>query len=256
MGYVFDFNDAGRYDAWFELEKNRYCLEREIRLMMKMLAPLKGNRLLDIGCGTGTSLMPFIDLGMDLTGIDASAYMLDVASARLKHHAALHKGHAEDLPFDDNAFEYAIMFTSLEFMDRPAKAIEEACRVAKDKLFIGVLNRYAPVNVIRRIKSLVSPDIYANARFFSIWDLKQILFAILGDVPMTWKTTLQAPCCSGRLAGWCEDSRLFQKSPFGTMIGMKIEPVPRFRTRPLCLTIKHRKSNEPATGLARNMKSR
>ncbi|THB78783.1 MAG: class I SAM-dependent methyltransferase, partial [Desulfobacteraceae bacterium] len=187
-------------------------------------------------------------------GIDPSTYMLDKAADKFKDRVTLHKGSAEDLPFEDNSFEYSIMFTSLEFTERPAKAIEEACRVTKDKIFIGVLNRYAPTNIIRRVKGYFRPNIYSHARFFGIWELRQILFAILGKVPITWKTTLQMPCFSGRIPGFCEDIRLVQKSPFGTMIGMKIEPVPRFRTRPLALKIKTRKSYKPATGMARTMK--
>lgn len=253
MGYVFDFHDAAGYDAWFEMHKNRYCLEREIRLMMTMLAPAKGGRLLDIGCGTGISLAPFLDMGLDLTGVDPSPYMLDIASAKFRDRVTLHKCHAEDLPFEDNSFEYAVMFTSLEFSDRPAKAIEEACRVTKDRIFIGVLNRYAPINMVRRARGFFRPNIYSNARFFGIWELRQILLAILGKVPITWKTTLQFPCFSGRAAGLCEDFRLTQRSPFGTLIGMKIEPVPRFRTRPLALKIKTRKSYKQAAGMARTI---
>lgn len=255
MGYVFDFQDAGGYDAWFDQEKNRYCLEREIRLMQKMLDPAPGQRLLDIGCGTGISLAPFLGMGLDLTGIDPSTYMLDIAAQKFKNKVELHKAVAEDLPFEDNSFEYAVMFTSLEFTERPAKAIEEACRVTKDKIFIGVLNRYAPINIIRRAKSFFIPNVYSNARFFSIRELKQILFAILGDVPVSWKTTLQVPCFSGKIARFCEDTRLVQVSPFGTMIGMKIAPVPRFRTRALPLKLKKRKAYKPVTGLARNTKT-
>lgn len=255
MGYVFDFKDAGGYDTWFDQGRNRYCLEREIRLMKKMLDPARGHRLLDIGCGTGISLEPFLDQGLDLTGIDPSTYMLDIAAAKFKNRVELHKGFAEELPFEDNSFEYSIMFTSLEFTDRPAKAIEEACRVTKDKVFIGVMNRYAPVNVIRKAKGFFVPNVYSSARFFSIRELKQILFAILGDVPVSWKTTLQLPCFSGKLVRACEDARLVQQSPFGTMIGMRIAPVPRFRTRPLSLKLKKRDAYKPATGLARNIEA-
>ena len=82
MGYIFDFKDAGSYDAWFDKGKNKYRLDLEIKLMMDLLSPEKGQRILDIGCGTGISLEPLLDKGLNLTGLDPSPYMLDLASDR------------------------------------------------------------------------------------------------------------------------------------------------------------------------------
>jgi ubiquinone/menaquinone biosynthesis C-methylase UbiE len=254
MGHVFDFKDAGSYDTWFDQTKTRYCLDLEIKLLLDLLAPEKGGRILDIGCGTGMSLAPLLDKGFNLTGIDPSPYMLDFASRRLGTQVDLHRGAAEELPFHDNDFDAAFFFTSLEFMDRPAKAIEEACRVAKDTVVLCVLNRYAPLNIARRLKGFFVPDIFSHAHFFSIWELKQILFAILGDVPVKWKTTFQFPFTYGKIAGVVENLSIVQKSFLGTLIGMRIKPVPKFRTRPLLLRVGKPKVYNPTTGLATRMR--
>jgi len=254
MGYVFDFKDAGLYDAWFDQVKNKYCLDLEIKLMMDLLSPKRGQRILDIGCGTGISLEPLLDKGLNLTGLDPSQYMLDLASQRLGNKVDLHQGVAEDLPFDDNSFDAAFFFTSLEFTDRPAKAIEEACRVAKDCVILCVLNRYAPLNIVRRVKSFFVPNIYNHVHFFSIWELRQILFAILGNVPVKWKTTLQFPFACGQIARFVENFQIVQKSFLGTLIGMRIKPVPTFRTRPLLLKVRKSKAYKPASGLATRMR--
>lgn len=256
MGYVFDFQDAGRYDARFDKGRNRYCLELEIKLMMDLLAPVKGDRILDIGCGTGISLEPLLDRGLNLTGIDPSPYMLDLASKRLGSQVELHRGVAEELPFEDNAFDSAILFTSLEFTDRPAKAVEEACRVAKDSLILCVLNRYGPLNMARRLKGFFVADVYSHARFFSIWELKQLLFSMLGRVPVKWRTTIQMPFVCSNMSACIENNRLVQKSIFGTLIGMKIQPVPKFRTRPMFLKIKESTAYNRAAGMATRMRSR
>ena len=254
MGYVFDFKDAGLYDAGFDQAKNRYCLDLEIKLMMDFLSLHKGQRILDIGCGTGISLEPLLDKGLNLTGLDPSQYMLDIASKRFDTKVDLHRGVAEDLPFDDNSFDSAFFFTSLEFSDRPAKAIEEACRVAKDSVVLCVLNRHAPLNLVRRFKSFFVPNIYTHAHFFSIWELKQILYAILGHVPVKWKTTLQFPFACGKIAGFVENFQIVQKSFFGTLIVMRIKPVPKFRTKPLLLELRKQKGYNPASGLATRMR--
>ena len=250
MGYIFDFKDASTYDTWFDQDKNKYCLDLEIKLLQDLLSVKKGQRILDIGCGTGISLEPLLDKGSNLTGIDPSLYMLDIASKKLGNRVDLHRGSAEDLPFDDNEFDSAFFFTSLEFTDRPGKAIEEACRVAKDTLVICVLNRYAPINLFRRFKSFFVPSIYRHAHFFGIYELKQILHAILGKVPVKWRTTLQMPFVRGKLPFFIENLTIIQKSFFGTFIAMKIKPVPTFRTRPMALRIKKPKAYKPATGMA------
>ncbi|MBU3952840.1 MAG: class I SAM-dependent methyltransferase [Proteobacteria bacterium] len=254
MGYVFDFKDAGSYDAWFDKGKNRHCLDLEIKLILDLLDPKKGQRILDIGCGTGISLLPLLEKGLSLTGVDPSPYMLDLADKRLGSQVDLHRGMAEDLPFDDNSFDMALLFTSLEFTDRPAKAIEEACRVAKDRVVIGVLNRYAPQNMLRRFKSFFFPNIYTHAHFFSIWELRQILFAILGNVPVKWRTTPQLPFIRGTWSSYIENLSLVQKSVCGSLIGMQIKPVPKFMTRPLALKVQRRKIYKPAPGLVTEMR--
>ena len=60
MGYVFDFNDAKAYDQWFNNPHSRFAADLESRLIVDMLSPMRGEALLDIGCGTGASLLPFI----------------------------------------------------------------------------------------------------------------------------------------------------------------------------------------------------
>ena len=248
MGYVFDFKDAQDYEAGLDTPLNRYCMDLELKLFLKMMDPKPGQRILDIGCGTGVSLVPLLDpdLGrLDLTGLDPSPYVLDLAFDRLGERVDLHRGTAEDLPFDDNAFETAFFFNSLEYTDRPAKALEEACRVAKDQVIIAVHNRNALLNMLRRFKGYFLPGRFAHARFFGIWELKRMMANILGRVPVTWRTTLQFPFLRGPWAAWAENLPWVQRSCFGTLLVMRIKPVPTFRTRPLSLKIRTRKLYTP-----------
>lgn len=250
MGYVFNFNDSKSYEAWCNLPSSRYAFDIEMGILLDMLSPRPGSRLIDIGCGLGRSLEPFLGYDLQLTGIDPSPYMIDLAAKKLGNRADLHRGVAEDLPFDDNTFEYAVLMISLEFTEIPAKAIEEACRVAKDKVFIGVTNKYAPPNILRRIKELFVKDALSHARFFTIWEIKRIIFSILGDVPVSWRTAPQFPCRRSKCVAFLEKRKLVQKSPFGAMIGMTITPVPKLNTRPLSLKIKKSGAYHPVRGFA------
>ena len=235
MGYIFSFKDSLAYDQWFNEPMNQRVIDFQSKLMINLLNPNSGETLLDIGCGSGLSLRSFADRNLYLTGIDPSPYMLDIAIKNFKNRVDFHRGYAENLPFDDNAFTYSILNTTLEFVENPSKALEEACRVTKDRIFIGILNRYALEGIKRRIKGLFVETIYNHARFFSIWEIKEIVRSILGDVPITWRTVGNLPASGSQFTSKVEESHFIQKSPFGAFAGMAVTLVPRFKTKPMKL---------------------
>jgi ubiquinone/menaquinone biosynthesis C-methylase UbiE len=235
MGHVFDFKDAIAYEQWLKKPETKVALELETRLMQTLLQSMRGESVLDIGCGTGACLRAFLEMELLVTGLDPSTYMLDIASRNVGNRADLYRGFAEDLPFDDNSFNYACLFTALEFVDNPQKALEEACRVAKDRIFIGVLNRYAIKGIQRRVKGMFTASIYNHAQFFSVWELKQRIRKIVGHTPISWRTVCQLTSQSGKIATSLEQSKIIQRCPFGAFVGMVVTLVPKFRTRPLTM---------------------
>lgn len=237
MGYVFDFKDAEAYAQWACRDGNQRIIDLENRVMMEMLRPVCGDRLLDIGCGTGASLAPFLGRGIQLTGVDPSPYMLDIAKKKFGNRVDLHRAHAEDLPFEDNAFEYAALCLCLEFADDPEKALAEACRVAKDGIFVGILNKYSVKAFQRRVKGVFVSTIYNKARFFSIGEIKEMFYSLLGNAPVRWQTTCHFPGWRNHWIDSLESFSLVKKSPFGAFAGIMALPVPRFRTKPLELKV-------------------
>ena len=250
MGYVFDFHDAKRYNQWMLKRRNRFAADLESRLMLGMLDPVAGESVLDIGCGTGASIIPLLEKGLDVTGIDPSPYMLDILSATVGNRVSLYRGIAEDLPFDDNSFNHACLFTCLEFVDNPEKALAEAFRVAKDRVFIGFLNRYALTGIGRRVQGIFTPTIYNRANFFSVWEIKSMVRKLMGPVPVCWRTVCQFPGPWGIWMKQIEGSGLVQRFPFGTFAGIVVTLVPRFRTRPLAIQYQPKKVGRIAAGAA------
>ena len=250
MGYIFDFHDAKRYHQWMQKRKNRLAADLESRLMLGMLDPVAGESVLDIGCGTGASIAPLMEKGLDVTGIDPSPYMLDILSTTMGNRVSLYRGFAEDLPFDDNSFNHACLFTCLEFVDNPKKALAEAFRVAKDRVFIGFLNRYALTGIGRRVQGIFTPTIYNRANFFSVWEIKRMVRQLMGPVPVCWRTVCQFPGPWGAWMKQIEGSGLVQRFPFGTFAGMVVTLVPRFRTRPLAIRYQPKKVGRIAAGAA------
>jgi SAM-dependent methyltransferase len=61
-------------------------------------AGLDGDRLLDVGCGTGLSFLPMLDRGWTVTGCDISPEMLRIAAAKTEGRARLELADMADLP--------------------------------------------------------------------------------------------------------------------------------------------------------------
>lgn len=251
MGYIFNSKDAEAYEKWFDKPENRFVKELEGQLMLNMIKPLRRETVLDIGCGSGWSLLPFVKKGISASGLDPSQYMLDMASDHLGKRVELFNGIAEALPYDDNSFHHACLVKSLEFVEDPEKAFEEACRVAKNSVFIGLLNRHSLRGTGLRVKRFFTDTFYKHARLFSIWELKQIIRMKLGDVPVSWRTICQFSTAMGRISNRIECSELVQRCPFGAFAGITVTLVPRFRTTPIELPCPTEAVNGVAAGLAR-----
>jgi SAM-dependent methyltransferase len=235
MGYVFDFQDARNYAEWVAQQRNLWAADLERNLMLGLMKPSGGETVLNIGCGTGHSCLQLLQQNLQVTGIDPSPYMLDISVDTLGDKVDLYRGFAEDLPFDDNSFNHAFFFISLEFVEDPAKALAEACRVAKDKVFVGFINRFALKGLQLRLQGLFNSTIYNHARFFSVWELKRLARQAAGQVPIRWRTVCQLPNATGKMLQSIEASGFVQRCPFGTFGGLVVTLVPRFRTRPLAL---------------------
>jgi ubiquinone/menaquinone biosynthesis C-methylase UbiE len=89
-----------------------------------------GQRVLDLGCGTGVFLRAAADRGAKVVGLDAAEGLLAVARERVPE-ADLHAGDMQDLPFGDDGFDVVTGFSSLFFADDMTRALSEACRVCK-----------------------------------------------------------------------------------------------------------------------------
>jgi ubiquinone/menaquinone biosynthesis C-methylase UbiE len=59
---------------------------------------LRGNRMLDVACGTGFSFIPLLDRGWRVTGCDISAAMIEAARAKVGDRAELVVADMRELP--------------------------------------------------------------------------------------------------------------------------------------------------------------
>lgn len=109
-----------------EIEKQRYDRYHAIGEFLSTRFGLKTNTLLDVGCGPGTGLDAFVDLGFEVEGVDP-----DESRARF----AIEKGHkihmGEFRTFNtEQKFDFITLIHSLEHFQNPEfflkKALEHA----------------------------------------------------------------------------------------------------------------------------------
>ncbi|MGQ9653242.1 MAG: class I SAM-dependent methyltransferase [Thermodesulfobacteriota bacterium] len=220
---VFDKEMAGRYDSWYLSPAGRHVERMENDLILDLLKPAKGQSLLDVGCGTGNHLLFFRQMGLEVVGVDPSEAMLEVARDKLGPTADLQLVWAEDLPFDDNSFDIVTLITSLEFSHRPFLALQEAFRVARDKVFIGALNPVSANGIHRKVEAVFRKTVYGQARFYSVWELRYMVRRVLGVCKVEWGSVIFLPLplhgWDGALCRWIPRRR----NPFGAFVGMRVE---------------------------------
>lgn len=103
-----------------------------------------GQRLLDVGCGTGIIAREaayMVGTKGSITSIDLNEEMLDVA----RQHAPLrstqlewHQGDAEDLPFSDGLFDVVLCQQAVQFFPDKRAALSEMLRVLKPAGWVGI----------------------------------------------------------------------------------------------------------------------
>jgi len=97
-----------------------------------------GHRLLDAGCGSGLALQLAAKRGATVSGLDASAGLLEITRERVPD-GDIRQGDIEELPFADNTFDVVTAFNSVQYAADPVMALRELGRVAKPGAPVAIL---------------------------------------------------------------------------------------------------------------------
>lgn len=106
-------------------------------VIARFLAPLQGRTVLDVGTGTGRGAIALARRGAVVTGVDASAEMLEVARRRAAEagvEVTFSREDAHRLPFDDGAFDAVICLRVLMHTPDWRQSLSELCRVARHRV--------------------------------------------------------------------------------------------------------------------------
>jgi len=113
----------------------------------------RGERVLDVACGTGNLAIPAARTGAVVTGLDIAPNLLDTAR-RHAEAAALDirfdEGDAAALPYPDGAFDTVMTMFGAMFVADPARAASELIRVTRPGGRIAMAN-WVPDGFIGRM---------------------------------------------------------------------------------------------------------
>jgi len=183
--------------VWNSIAKSWHSFRQKPIILAEVLAVRwKPGKILDIGCGNGRNLIPFLKQGFKGAGLDFSGEMIKNAQALLKknHLSArsdLKEGEMQALPYADESFDYLTSIASFHHLkeaDRKVALLEMRRVLKKDglllmtvwnkrqlKFLFGFKDKFVPWNVGRNI----------HQRYYHLFtynELKKLLSATGFDI--------------------------------------------------------------------------
>lgn len=192
-------NDVEDKHWWFV--GRRAILESFLaRTVESIRNPNSQIRILDVGCGTGANLEMLKQFG-ESEGVDVSDDALEFCR---KKGLKVHKGLAEELPFEDETFDLVTALDVVEHLDDDVAGLKEMLRVlktgGKTLIFVpafmwlwGVQDdisnhriRYTRQQIVERLEKAgftIERATYANITFFAPILAGRVLMKLTGIKP-------------------------------------------------------------------------
>jgi SAM-dependent methyltransferase len=103
---------------------------------VKSLGITKGLKVLDLGCGDGTTALPEARLGADVLGVDIASNLVEAANKRAKEaglaNCKFQEGDASNLQgLKDNSFDLVVSMFGAMFAPKPFDVAREMVRVTR-----------------------------------------------------------------------------------------------------------------------------
>ena len=170
---------ASKYDKGFEGKLSR----RFYRLIYKNIVLEKGDKVIDVGCGTGTILRTLADMEeISGYGIDVEPEMLKVARKRC-FDMDIKECSCEDTPYEGNTFD--VMTACMAYHHFPDKDgfSEEAFRILKPGGLLYIADPNFP-SLIRKLMNHIARRF--NGEFLTGQEITE-RFRTYGFIPVNTK---------------------------------------------------------------------
>lgn len=205
------------YERWFLSPVGMYVDEKEKDLLINSMRFKRGERVLEIGCGTGRYVEYLTELELDVVGVEPVQEMARKAiqkSVIKKEQIII--GPYEKIPVGDNSFENVIFMHSFAFSLDKVKVIKEAYRIASKKIGIGFLNKHSLTSIFK-VKE--RKEVYKDAMPLCDKEIRNIIEIALGDKKEEFvidiNYTLYLPINIAHFFSFVDDFLEKTKLPFG-----------------------------------------
>jgi SAM-dependent methyltransferase len=103
---------------------------------VKSLGIKKGLKVLDLGCGDGTTALPAAALGADVVGVDIAQNLVEAGNKRAREHGlsscTFQEGDATNLQqLEDKSFDLVVSIFGAMFAPKPFEVAKEMVRVTR-----------------------------------------------------------------------------------------------------------------------------
>ena len=178
--------------VWNNISKSWHGFRQKPIILAEVLAVRwKPGKILDVGCGNGRNLIPFLKQGFKGYGLDFSKEMIKNAQALLKKNnlsarVDLKEGEMQELPYSESSLDYVTSIASFHHLkeaDRMAALLEIRRVLKKDglllitvwnkrqiKFFFGGKDKFVPWRVGRNVHQ-------RYYHLFTYRELKKLLLA-------------------------------------------------------------------------------
>tara|TARA_Y100000310_G_C20475798_1_gene712342 strand:- start:34 stop:732 length:699 start_codon:yes stop_codon:yes gene_type:complete len=128
-----------RYGESKEYEKRMFgtkgaslLSEVEVSILLNLLNVKKGEKLLELGCGSGRLSQRIVSEGGNVTGLDAQEVMIQqIKKKKLKNFKVIKQDLTKKFPFAENTFDKAYSVRVIKYIPGYEKVISEVSRVLK-----------------------------------------------------------------------------------------------------------------------------
>lgn len=145
----------------------------------------KGEKVLDVGCGTGRTILSIVNVAENITGLDIDPKAIEDTKKNTANckNVDIVLGSATSIPFEDKTFDVVVFSMTLVNLDtEKSKGLSEMKRVAKDnaKIIVSVYSEKATEERMNMYKQVNVPiESETNGRFvFGIEGLVSEQFSV------------------------------------------------------------------------------
>jgi SAM-dependent methyltransferase len=146
----------------------------------------RGDRVLDVACGSGNAAIPAALRGADVTACDLTPALLEagrLVAASVGTEISWQEGDAESLPFSDGSFDVVLSCVGIMFAPHHQRSADELLRVCRPGGRIGLVN-WTPDGFVGQMFATMkpySPPPTHGAQPPPLWGDEDHVRALLGD---------------------------------------------------------------------------